>query len=192
MALLACLIAMVTLGGACSSHGKKDAKPPSSSSPPTSAISGTKAVQTLLQAGITEADANMLSQASSTFANVLLLDPKNTYALYNLGLIDQREHNSAGATSYYDRALSADPTYTPALYNKAILLEATDLNGALALYQKIVVINPKASTAYLRMAFVYAKQGNEAQANQARQKAIALDASLAQYPLPAKCSTPNC
>jgi Tfp pilus assembly protein PilF len=77
------------------------------------------------------------------------------------------------------------------MYNKAIILEATDLDGALALYKQIVAINPKASTAYLRMAFVYAKQGQATQAEAARSKAIALDPSLAQYPLPAACA-PNC
>ena len=78
------------------------------------------------------------------------------------------------------------------MYNKAIILEATNLDAALALYKQIVAINPKASTAYLRMAFVYAKQGQDAKADQARAKAIALDASLSKYPLPAKCSQPNC
>ena len=57
---------------------------------------------------------------------------------------------------------------------------------------QIVAINPKASTAYLRMAFVYAKQGQAAQAAAARSKAIALDPSLAKYPLPAACAVPNC
>ena len=128
----------------------------------------------------------------TTFKNVLLLDPKNVYALYNLGVIDQTNNDAAGALTYYNEALGADSTYTPAMYNKAIILEASNLDAALALYKQIVAINPSASTAYLRMAFVYAKQGQDAKADQARAKAIALDASLAKYPLPAKCSQPSC
>ena len=157
-----------------------------------SATSNSAAVSTLLKQGLSQAQAKQLGQAGTTFKNVLLLDPKNVYALYNLGVIDQTQNNTVGAITYYDKALSSDGTYTPAMYNKAIILEATNLDAALALYKQIVAINPKASTAYLRMAFVYAKQGQDAKADQARAKAIALDASLSKYPLPAKCSHPNC
>jgi tetratricopeptide (TPR) repeat protein len=158
----------------------------------TAPSSKAAAVQALLEEGISQAQAKMLDQAATTFKNVLLLNPKNVYALYNLGVIDQTQSNAAGALSYYNQALSVDSTYTPAMYNKAIILEATNLDAALALYQKIVAINPKASTAYLHMAYVYAKQGQTAKAKEARAKAIALDATLSKYPLPAKCSQPSC
>jgi Tfp pilus assembly protein PilF len=49
-----------------------------------------------------------------------------------------------------------------------------------------------ASTAYLQMAFVYAKQGQDLKAKEARTKAVALDASLSKYPLPARCTKPSC
>ena len=168
--------------------------PQHTASPATTvtAKSNAAAVQALLEEGISQAQAKMLDQAATTFKNVLLLNPKNVYALYNLGVIDQTKSNTTGALSYYNQALSADSTYTPAMYNKAIILEATNLDAALALYQKIVIINPKASTAYLHMAFVYAKQGQSAKAKEARAKAIALDSSLSKYPLPAKCSQPSC
>lgn len=163
------------------------------SSPPTSAAHASAgAIQALLQEGVDQASANQVKMAITTFNDVLLLSPKNTYALYNLGLIEQMQKNTSAAIGYYKRAIASDPTYTPAMYNEAILLEKINLDSALALYQKIVKINPKASTAWLRMAFVYAEQGNTSQADTARAKAIALDPSLSKYPLPAKCSQPNC
>jgi tetratricopeptide (TPR) repeat protein len=186
--VLTFVVAVAAEGAGCGSAQHASSKQPTS----TTATSNSSAVQALLQEGISQAQAKMLGQAATTFKNVLLLNPKNVYALYNLGVIDQTQNNTAGALSYYNQALSADSTYTPAMYNKAIILEATNLDAALALYEKIVVINPKASTAYLRMAFVYAKQGQTAKAEQARAKAIALDASLSKYPLPAKCSQPSC
>jgi len=178
----------VAMGVAGCGPARHSSSPPATVTPTTNA----GAVQALLQEGISQAQAKMLDQATTTFKNVLLLSPKNVYALYNLGVIDQTEKNTAGALSYYNRALNADSTYTPAMYNMAIILESTNLDAALALYQKIVVINPKASTAYLRMAFVYAKQGQTVKAHEARAKAIALDANLSKYPLPAKCSQPSC
>lgn len=194
---LAALGALVVLAGAGCGAANHSASPPSTTttvarSSQASATSNSAAVSTLLKQGLSQAQAKQLGQAGTTFKNVLLLDPKNVYALYNLGVIDQTENNTAGAITYYNKALGSDGTYTPAMYNKAIILEATNLDAALALYKQIVAINPKASTAYLRMAFVYAKQGQDAKADQARAKAIALDASLSKYPLPAKCSHPNC
>jgi tetratricopeptide (TPR) repeat protein len=194
---LAALGALIAVAAAGCGAANQSATPPSTSTTlaatsKANPAASSAAVSTLLKQGLSQAQANQLGQAGTTFKNVLLLDPKNVYALYNLGVIDQTQNNTAAAIAYYNKALSSDSTYTPAMYNKAIILEATDLDAALALYKQIVAINPKASTAYLRMAFVYAKQGQDAKADQARAKAIALDASLSKYPLPAKCSRPNC
>lgn len=191
------LTVLFAVGGASCGSSNHNASPPSSTTTVAGTVGGdaansSAAVSTLLKQGLSQAQAKQLGQAETTFKNVLLLDAKNVYALYNLGVIDQTQNNTAGALAYYNKALGTNSTYTPAMYNKAIILEATNLDAALALYKQIVAINPKASTAYLRMAFVYAKQGQDAKADQARAKAIALDASLSKYPLPAKCSHPNC
>lgn len=143
-------------------------------------------VATLLQAGIRQAEQKNWAAADTTFSDVLAIVPRDVFALYNLGLVDQSVGDTAGAAYYYDQAIADDATYTPALYNLAITLEGSNQGKALNLYQKIVSINPKASTAYLRMAFVYAEQGNLQQARAARAKAIGIDPSLARYPLPAK------
>ncbi len=175
--LLILLLAVAALGTACGSSS------PGSSS----AANGTaSAVQTLLKEGIAQANANKLTQAKTTFDDVLGLSPNNTYALYDLGVVEQKRNDAAGALSYYDRALSADGSYTPAMYNKAILLEARNLGAALSLYKQIVKLNPNASTAYLRMAFIYAKRGKKALAREARATAVALDSRLSRYHLPAK------
>ena len=143
-------------------------------------------VAALLQVGIRQADQKNWSAADTTFSDVLDIVPRDVFALYNLGLVDQSVGDTGGAASYYNQAIADDATYTPALYNLAIALESSDQAKALTLYQKIVAIDPKASTAYLRMAFVYAEQGDVQQAKAAQAKAIALDPGLGQYPLPAK------
>ena len=158
----------------------------------TAASAGPSAVNTLLEQGIAQAEGNRLSQAATTFEDILVISPTNKYALYNLGLIDQERHDLSGALTRYEEALKADRTYTPAMYNKALLLEASDPNGALALYRRIVGLNPRASTAYLHMAIVYARHGKLSQAKQARAKAIALDPSLANYRMPSPCTTATC
>jgi Tfp pilus assembly protein PilF len=141
---------------------------------------------TLLQAGISQAQQSQWAAAVTTFSDVLALSPRNVYALYNLGLIDQSNGNIPGAGDYYYQAIAIDPSYTPAMYNLAITLEDSDPAQALDLYHKIVAINPQASTAYLRMAFVYAQQGEAQHAKAAQAKAAAIDPALGKYALPAR------
>ncbi len=143
---------------------------------------GADAVARLIDQGIGQANAGQLTEAATTFNNVLAIDPNNKFALYNLGVLAQRRNDTAAALGYYDKALASDAAYTPALFNKAILLEPTSRDQAIALYEKIVGINPKASTAYLRLAALYAAAGQADKAAAARAKATEIDPSLATSP----------
>jgi tetratricopeptide (TPR) repeat protein len=122
----------------------------------------------------------------TTFENVLAISPTNVYANYDLGVIAQTNGNSAEAIGYYNKALAANAVYTPAMYNEAIVLESTQPTQAIAIYQKIVSIDPKASTAYLRMALVQAEQGDSSAAKANHAKAVSIDPALSKYKLPAK------
>lgn len=174
-------------GGTATPKGAQAARVAKQASPAAAATrdSAVATIAKLLQIGIGQAERKNWSAARTTFGDVLAIAPDDVYALYNLGLVDQSLGATAAADGYYDRAIADDATYTPALYNLAISLESSDPGKALALYQKIVSINPQASTAYLRMAFVYAEQGDRQQAASARAKAIAIDPSLGTYALPA-------
>jgi tetratricopeptide (TPR) repeat protein len=143
-------------------------------------------VTSLLQSGLKQADQKNWSAATTSFQKVLAVNPGNVYANYDLGWIAQSTSNSNEAISYYNKAIAANAAYTPAMYNEAILLESSHPQQAIAMYQKIVRIDPKASSAYLRLALVQAEQGNitEAKANDA--KAVSIDPALSKYKLPAK------
>ena len=147
-------------------------------------------VAALLQVGIQRANQKDWAGATTTFQDVLAINPGNVYALYNLGVIDQTVGNSVEAIGYYKMALTVSAKYTPAMYNMAILLEKSHPQQALSLYQQIVSINPQASTAYLRMAFVQAELGDHSAAQVSYAKAIAIDPSLGKYPLPSKEAAP--
>jgi tetratricopeptide (TPR) repeat protein len=186
----AAVLAMVaTAAVACSNSSHTTTTATTSSPPgkgaPASLTSGSQ-VNSLLQSGLTQAGQKKWSTATTTFKKVLAIAPSNVYANYDLGWIAQSTGNSAEAISYYNKAIAANATYTPAMYNEAILLESSHPQQAIALYQKIVGVNPKASSAYLRMALVQAEQGDvtEAKANDA--KAVSIDPSLSKYKLPAK------
>lgn len=150
----------------------------SQSSSATSVQSPANSSAALLNTGISQANAKQYQQAETTFRDVLVVSPNNKYAWYNLGLVAQVQNQSSPAVADYSKAISIDPKYTPAMYNKAILLERTDLQSALALYRQITSINPKAATAYLRESFVYDRLHNQSAAKKARAQALALDPSL--------------
>jgi len=151
-----------------------------------SATGAAARVAALLQAGIQQARQKNWAGASTSFRVALAIDPKNVYALYDLGVIAETNNDGAHAIAYYDQALSANGKYTPAMYNKAILLETSRPRQAITLYDQIIAINPQASTAYLRMAFVEAELGDQALARVADAKAVGIDPSLGKYRLPVK------
>ena len=104
--------------------------------------SGTAKITALLNAGSGQASRKDWSGANATFQEVLAINPGNVYANYDLGVVAQNTGNPAGAISYYKKALAGNSVYTPAMYNEAILLERSQPQQAIGLYQKIVTINP--------------------------------------------------
>ncbi|GAA1792776.1 hypothetical protein GCM10009682_13360 [Luedemannella flava] len=132
----------------------------------------------LLQRGIEQGDKHDWESAEKTFRSVLEIDPKNTHGWYNLGVVQQQNRKSREAAASYDKALATDPGFTPAMYNKAIILEGTDRAGAMRLYQQIVLLNPKASTTYLRMGLLQLRTGETSGAQVSFSKAVAIDPKL--------------
>jgi tetratricopeptide (TPR) repeat protein len=187
----AVLAIVATAAVACSSLSTTTATTSGTSSPPgkgapASLTNGSQEVTSLLQSGLTQADKKNWSAATTTFRKVLAINPSNVYANYDLGWIAQSTGNSNEALSYYNKALAANAAYTPAMYNEAILLESSHPQQAIAVYQKIVSIDPKASSAYLRMALVQAELGESTEAKANDAKAVSIDPALSKYKLPAK------
>ncbi|WP_162002684.1 tetratricopeptide repeat protein [Streptomyces sp. CB01881] len=134
----------------------------------------------LLQAGIKQGELNDFGGATRTFRQVLDLNPGNTLAWYNLGVIAQHDNRTAEAGMDYDNALKTDPAFQPALYNKAVLLEESDTDQAIEILQRIVAVDPKAATAYLHLGQALAKKGRDAEAEGAFGTAVRADPSLHQ------------
>jgi tetratricopeptide (TPR) repeat protein len=186
----AVLAIVATAAVACSSPSHTTAattsSSPSGKGAPATLTNGSSQVNSLLQTGLTQADKKNWSAATTTFQKVLAINPTNVYANYDLGWIAQSRGNSNGAISYYTKCLAANAAYTPAMYNEAILLESSHPQQAIVMYQKIVSVDPKASSAYLRMALVQAEQGDTAAAKANDAKAVSIDPALSKYKLPAK------
>jgi len=146
-------------------------------------------VDVLLQTGLVQSRYQDRKGAESTFRRVLELDSRNKTAWYNLGVLAHHEGRAAEARNAYDKALKIDPRFTSALFNEAVLLESSEPDRSVQLLRRAIAVNPKASTAHLRLGLALAKKDQDEKARDAFRRAVALDPSLhSQVPEPFKDS----
>jgi tetratricopeptide (TPR) repeat protein len=183
----AVLTIVATAAAACgsSSHTATAAAATTSSPASPNSLTDSSQVTSLLSSGLSQMEKKKWSAATTSFQKVLAASPGNLYADYDLGVIAQSTGHSDEAISYYNKALAVNAAYNPALYNEAILLESSHPLQAIAMYQKVVKNDPKAATAYLRLAAVQDEQGDSKDAKANDAKAVKLDPALSKYKLPA-------
>src|SRR5262245_41588837 len=125
---------------------QSDGPPPNPSpmpGPPTGQMVNAQSTNRLIWTAVHQINRRKYADAAANLARVLDVSPDNQYAWFNLGVIAQYRNQTAKAMKDYERALLADPRFTSPMYNKAILIENADPDTAMALYTKIVAINPQ-------------------------------------------------
>ena len=177
LSALALLTALVLAG--CSDD------PADNASPSAGSGSASSSADTLVQTGLQQLQAGETATARTTFQNVLELDPENAYAHYNLGLIAQEAGKDALAVEHYDAALKTAADFGSALYNKGILLETSDLEGAVDLYRQAVEADPELAAAHMRLGFALLHLGETEEAEEALSTGVELDPSMADVDAPA-------
>ncbi|MEU7588766.1 tetratricopeptide repeat protein [Micromonospora sp. NPDC049230] len=196
---LACGAVLLTGVAACSD--KPAEKPQASSSGDSDKANGDSSAATapadLLKLGVEQGQAGNFDAAKTTFEKVVAAEADNKFAWFNLGFIAQSRNQPDEAVTNYDKALATDGNYKPALFNKAIALESKAPTTSMDIYRKVVSIDNKSSTAYLRLGMLLAQTGEDSAARDAFKAAIRLDKGLtsavpAKYrPAPAaRSSTP--
>ncbi|MBF9133486.1 tetratricopeptide repeat protein [Plantactinospora sp. S1510] len=185
--LLAC--GAVLLAGVAACSEKPAERPQTSNSGNSDKANGGANTGTapadLLKLGVEQGQAGNLDAAKATFEKLLAAEVNNKFAWFNLGFIAQSRNKADEAISNYDKALAADANYKPALYNKAIALEGTAPTTSMDIYRKVVSIDNKSSTAYLRLGMLLSQSGDNAAARDAFRAAIRLDKGLTSA-VPAK------
>lgn len=131
-----------------------------------------------LKAGVNELTAGHEDAAAKLFKQVLVMQPGNVLAHYNLGVIYQGQNKTAQALLEYGQAVTADPTYVPALYNSATIYGNTDPTLAVTTYRKVVTLNPKAATAYLNLGLLEVGLNLRPQGLKDLETALRLDPTL--------------
>lgn len=133
---------------------------------------------TALTAGLAAQTKGDLAGATGQFNKVLKYDKNNKYAIYDLAIIDSAQSNYGLAQSKYRTVLGIDPAYEPALFNLAILVQASDKAGAIALYQRAVKAAPKDASAHLNLGLLLRSSGQKAAGNAQVKMATTLNPKL--------------
>ena len=107
-----------------------------------------------LVAGLAAHAEGNLAEAAASYREVLVHEPNNKYAYYNLGLIDQTNDALASAESNYRLALGIDPQMEEALFNLAIVEhDLENLTESINLYQQTIEVAPDNAEAHLNLGF---------------------------------------
>ncbi len=154
----------VLLSGACSKEGSSDAKLASAA----------------LAAGLKAHAAGRLEEAEADYRKVLVYDPRNEFAYYNLGVIEQARGDGESAESNYRIALTIDPDFVRALFNLAIL--RTSQGGgqeSIDLYRHVIEVDPSYADAHLNLGFLLVANAELKKGKAELAVAVGLDPSLA-------------
>ena len=121
-----------------------------------------------------------IAEAQQAYQRVLELDPRNKFAFFNLGVIEQFNNRPQAAESYYRLAIAIDPIFSSALFNLAIIRnQAGAQSEAIELYQRVILVEPENAAAHFNLGLLlWETQGQEA-AEAAIRRALEIDPSLA-------------
>jgi tetratricopeptide (TPR) repeat protein len=146
----------------------------------------------LLQSGMAAHKSGRLGEAAQDYQKALVYDPKNQWAHYNLGLIEQLQGQNAAAVADYRAALAMDPNLVSAIYNMAILRTGQAPQEAIELYRRAITVQPDMALAHLNLGFLLIGQGLQAEGSAELNQAVKLDPSLKpRLPKPAATPAPS-
>ena len=160
------LVTLVVLGASCSKEPRANGSP-------------TGANATLAAALRAHADGH-LDEASGLYHRVLILEPQNKFAYYNLGLIAQTRGLVQDAEEAYEQTLAIDPRFEPALFNLAIVRTGLGkIRSAMDLYRQAITVDPNDARAHLNLGFLLLQSGRRVPGGHEFTVAVDLDPSLA-------------
>ena len=120
-----------------------------------------------------------LDQAVKAYESVLQTDPKNAYALYNLGQISQTRGDNAKAIVYYNDSLKSDPTLTFVIYNRSLAYRDTGRNDeAIAGLRQVVAADPASVGGLYNLGNLLIAAGDVGEGTKLVDQAVKLDPSL--------------
>ena len=140
--------------------------------------SAAQSAQQTLAAGISAQRAGDYATATTDYEKVLQTEPKNAYALYDLGDVEQFQHQDAAAAVHYQQVLAINPKFENALYNLAIIDTKTAPHTAVALYGQVITMFPHDAVARLNLGKLLLSLGQRGAGLAQIHVAVAIDPTL--------------
>jgi tetratricopeptide (TPR) repeat protein len=135
--------------------------------------------------GLSYTHLGRFDEAKKNFQNGLKLDPHNSFCLFHLGYIAERQGDSAGAEAIFHQVLRLNPDFPEALLELANLrIEAKNLPEAAELLRKYVRVSRSPATGYYKLAMVERSLHETAAAERdlAQFQNLSQDVSTSSYP----------
>lgn len=105
--------------------------------------------------GLSYSHLGRFDEAKGAFKNGLKLDPQNSFCLFHLGYIAERQGDSKSAEAIFRRVLHTNPDFPDALLELANLrIEEKQFPEAVQLLRKYVQVSPTSATGYYKLAMV--------------------------------------
>lgn len=127
-----------------------------------------------LNAALAAQRAGRLAEARAGYDSVLIADPQNKLAHYDLGVLDQQEGDPVGAAYQYHQALHTDAHFVPALFNLAVAVTPTDPQQAIGLYRQVITQQPGLASAHRNLSVLLRGAGQTQAADAEAQRAATL------------------
>jgi tetratricopeptide (TPR) repeat protein len=165
-------IAILVLGGFLVGRAtapESDARPPATE----------RSVGDLLAEAVALHASGLTDLAIDQYDAILVVEPGNALALYNLGQISQQRGALDRAIDLYDRALQNDPSLTSAAFNRAIALRDSGRESeAVTGFEAIIADDPESVGALFNLGNLYIALGDPERGVALINRAIELDPSL--------------
>jgi tetratricopeptide (TPR) repeat protein len=132
------------------------------------------------QLGIVYTKQGKLDEAIEEYKKVLLINPNNARALFNLGETYNKQGKLNEAVEGYKKALSINPNQVLALINLGVAYHKQEkLDEAIEEYKKALLINPNYAPALSNLGEAYRKQGKLDEAIEEYKKALLINPNYA-------------
>lgn len=125
--------------------------------------------------------ANDLNLAIVEYSAVIQLEPANSMAYYNRGIIYQKLQNTGLAILDYSKAISLKPDYVSAYINRGNVYDTIkNVDLAIADYSKAIQLSPRNANAYFNRAVAYKLQNRLAESLADYDRSIEIDPNVAK------------
>jgi len=119
-----------------------------------------------------------IEKAYKAFAKSLEIYPENSYALYNLGVMNYEERNSSEAEKLFQKTVNIDPEAMNALTNLSVLLfQRGEYDLALKYFYKMDTLSPNNPEIKVSIGAACQRKGNYTKAIEYDEKALSLNSN---------------